>query len=124
MPKAGHLDLGAKLVLALGAGTAIYLIAVPLAMLVFAALRGPADFLPFESGAHWTLDNIRALFTDPVIATGILPDTFVFVFGTVTLVFVIGSSSAPIFRAAKSGSRSSCFPCSSRRRSSPSRGSS
>ena len=94
MPKADHLDVTAKLVLAVGAGSAIYLIAVPLAMLLFAAFRGPADYLPFEPGARWTLEHIRALFTDPVITTRILPDTFVFVVGTVVLVFAVGLAMA------------------------------
>jgi iron(III) transport system permease protein len=89
MQKAGNLDTAAKLVLAVGAGAAIYLIAVPLAMLLVAAFRGPADYLPFEPGARWTLEHVRALLTDPVIYTRILPDTFIFVVGTVALVFVI-----------------------------------
>jgi iron(III) transport system permease protein len=89
MQRADNLDLSAKLVLAVGAGAAIYLIGVPLAMLLFAALRGPADFLPFEPGARWSLEHIHALFTDPIIYTRILPDTFVFVAGTVAVVFVI-----------------------------------
>ncbi len=89
MQRAHNLDLPAKLVLALGAGAAIYLVAVPLAMLLFAAFRGPADFLPFEPGARWTLEHVRALVTDPVLYQSILPDTFVFVAGTVALVFVI-----------------------------------
>ena len=75
MRKLDNLDVTAKLVLAVGAGAAIYLIAVPLAMLLFAAFRGPGDYLPFEPGARWTLQHIRALFTDPVIYTGILPIT-------------------------------------------------
>ena len=45
----------------------VWLIAVPLAMLIYAAFRGPADFLPFEAGAQWTFDNVRAVFTDPEI---------------------------------------------------------
>ena len=90
MRKLDNLDVTAKLVLAVGAGAAIYLIAVPLAMLLFAAFRGPGDYLPFEPGARWTLQHMRALFTDPVIYTRILPDTFIFVAGTVAVVFAIG----------------------------------
>ena len=90
MGKADNLDVAAKLVLAVGVASAIYLIAVPLAMLLFAAFRGPADYLPFEPGARWTIEHIRALFADPVITARILPDTFVFVVGTVVVVFVIG----------------------------------
>jgi iron(III) transport system permease protein len=89
MQKAQDLDLGARLVLVVGAGAAIYLIAVPLAMLLFTAFRGPADVLPFEPGAHWSFEHVRALATDPVIYTRILPDTLVFVVGTVVLAFVI-----------------------------------
>ena len=89
MPRTSNLDLTAKLVLAIGAGAAVYLIAAPLAMLLFAAFRGPADFLPFEPGARWTFENVHALVTDPIMYTRILPDTLVFVIGTVALVFVI-----------------------------------
>ena len=49
-----------------------------------------ATTFPFEPGARWTLEHIRALFTDPVIYTRILPDTFIFVAGTVVVVFAIG----------------------------------
>src|SRR3954447_19148597 len=90
MHKLDNLDVTAKLVLAVVTGAAIYLIAVPLAMLLFAAFRGPADYLPFEPGAHWTLEHVQTLFTDPLIYTRILPDTFIFVAGTVVVAFAIG----------------------------------
>jgi iron(III) transport system permease protein len=90
MPRVDNLDVAAKAVLAVGVAGAIYLIAVPLAMLLLAALRGPADLLPFEPGARWTFEHIRALFADPIIVTRILPDTFVFVAGTVALAFALG----------------------------------
>ena len=130
MRKVDNLDVTAKLVLAVGAGAAIYLIAVPLAMLLFAAFRGPADYLPFEPGAHWTLEHVRALFTDPLIYTRILPDTFDLRrwHGRSSCSqsdwASHGWSSAPIFQDAKSGFRSSCFHCWCRRRFSPSPGSS
>ncbi len=82
-------DLSAIIVPAIGALFAIYLIAVPLLVLVYAAFRGPADFLPFEPGAQWTLDNIRQVFDDPILYRRILPDTLVFVAGTVTVTTVI-----------------------------------
>ncbi|HEY7666019.1 MAG TPA: iron ABC transporter permease [Xanthobacteraceae bacterium] len=90
MPRVDNLDVAAKAVLAVGVAGAIYLIAVPLAMLLLAAFRGPADLLPFEPGARWTFEHIRALFADPIIVTRILPDTFVFVAGTVALAFALG----------------------------------
>jgi iron(III) transport system permease protein len=94
MQRTDNLEASARLVLTLGVVGAVYLIAVPLAMLLLAAFRGPADYLPFEPGARWTLEHVRALVTDPVIYTRILPDTFVFVAGTVVLVFAIGFSLA------------------------------
>ncbi len=83
------MDLTARLIPTLGAALAVGLIGVPLAMLVYAALRGPSDFLPFEDGAHYTLDNLRGLISDPALVTRILPDTLIFVAGTVTLTTVI-----------------------------------
>jgi iron(III) transport system permease protein len=105
-----NLDLSAKLVLALGAGAAIYLIAVPLAMLLVAAFRGPADFLPFEPGAQWTLEHVRTLVSDPVIYARILPDTFVFVAGTVALVFAIGFALAWLIERTDLPGRELWFP--------------
>ena len=88
--KTNNLDLTARLVLAVGAGAALYLIAVPLAMLLLSAFRGPADYLPFEPGARWTLEHVQTLFSDPVLYARILPDTLGFVAGTVATVFAIG----------------------------------
>ena len=85
----GELDLAAKLVLAAGALVAVYLIAAPLAMLLLTAVRGPADALPFEQGAQWTLEHFRAIYSDSVLYTRIIPDTLVFVLGSVALCFVI-----------------------------------
>lgn len=85
MKPAVKTDWAALLVPALGVAAAVYLIAVPLTMLVYAAFRGPADFLPFEPGAQWTFDNVRAVFTDPVMYGEIIPDTLIFVAGTVCL---------------------------------------
>ena len=110
MHKADNLDPMAKLVLALGAGAAIYLIAVPLAMLLVAAFRGPADFLPFEPGAQWTLEHVRALVNDPVIYARILPDTFIFVAGTVALVFAIGFALAWLIERTDLPGRELWFP--------------
>jgi len=49
---ARHTDWSAGPVMAAGVAGAVYLIGVPLVMLVAAALRGPADLLPFEPGAR------------------------------------------------------------------------
>jgi iron(III) transport system permease protein len=87
-------DWAAYAVPALGAAAAVYLIAAPLAMLIYAAFRGPADFLPFESGAQWTFDNVRAVVTDPIMYGEIIPDTLIFVAGTVCLTTVMALAMA------------------------------
>jgi iron(III) transport system permease protein len=87
-------DWPARLIPAAGAAAAIYLVAVPLAMLIYAAFRGPADFLPFEPGAQWTIDNVRAVFTDPIMYGDIIPDTLIFVAGTVCLTTAIALTMA------------------------------
>ncbi len=84
-PGRGRADTASWLVPGIGALLALILVGAPLAMLVFAAFRGPSDYLPFEPGAHFTLDNVRDLFSDPVLLTRILPDTLIFVAGTVSL---------------------------------------
>ncbi len=83
------LDWKARVVLSGGALLAAYLILVPLAVLLAAAVRGPSDYLPFEPGAGWTLDNLRQFYTNPVLYDTIIPDTLVFVCGAVMLIFVI-----------------------------------
>jgi iron(III) transport system permease protein len=85
--QADNLDLRAQLVLLFGAGLAVYLILVPLGMLLFAAFRGPSDYLPFEPGARWTLENFRAIYSEGALYSKIIPDTLVFVTGTVALTF-------------------------------------
>src|SRR5262245_36002202 len=57
-------------------------------MLLFAAFRGPADFLPFEPGARFTLENFR-VYQESALYTRILPDTLIFVTGTVALTFTV-----------------------------------
>ena len=89
MQTADNLDFKARAVLLLGASLAVYLILVPLGMLLFAAFRGPSDYLPFEPGARWTLENFRAIYSESAIYSRILPDTLVFVVGTVALTFTV-----------------------------------
>ena len=87
-------DWAALVVPATGAAAAIFLVAVPLAMLVYAAFRGPVDLLPFEPGAQWTLDNVRHVFTDPIMLGEIVPDTLKFVAGTVVLTVLMALAMA------------------------------
>ncbi len=90
LPRAREgLDWTAKLVLGAGAIFAIYLIVVPLAMLLFTAFRGPADALPFEPAARWTLEHVRSFYSDPVLYQRIIPDTLIFAAGTVALTFTM-----------------------------------
>jgi len=84
-------DLGAGGVLILGAAViaAVYFISAPLAMLFFAAFRGPEDFLPFEDGAEWTFQNFTEVYSNPILYMEIIPTTLVFVFGAVLVAFSI-----------------------------------
>ena len=84
-----NIDLAGKLVLIAGALIAFYLLAAPLGTLLLTSLRGPADSLPFEPGAHWTLDNFRVIYEDPVLYKQIIPDTLIFAVGSVALTFAL-----------------------------------
>lgn len=107
---ADGLDWKARVVLALGAVATVYLILVPLAMLLLAAFRGPADFLPLELGARWTLDNVRQIYTNPVLFDTIIPDTLYFVAGAVLLVFVIAFGLAWLIERTDLSGREIWFP--------------
>src|SRR5438105_11166287 len=89
----GGLDRTAQAVLFLAALLAACLILVPLAILLFSAFRGPADYLPFEDGAGWSLDNILKLASNVALLKRLLPDTLISVGGTVaatsTLAFAL-----------------------------------
>jgi iron(III) transport system permease protein len=66
----------------------LYLISAPLLMTVFTAFRGPVDFLPFESGAQFTLDNLREVYSSGIFRET-LKDTAWFVSGSTALAFVL-----------------------------------
>ena len=88
-PTADSLDLGAGSCCSPARGLAVYLILVPLGMLLFTAFRGPSTSCrssPARAG-RWRISarsiRRRALYRR------ILPDTLVFVAGTVALTFTI-----------------------------------
>lgn len=68
---------------------AMYLITAPLLMLLVTAVRGPEDFLPFEPNTIWTLEHLRAVYQDRNLYAVTIPDTLVFVAGSVATTFVI-----------------------------------
>lgn len=84
-PAGGGTDVAARAAPPFAALAALVLVGAPLAMLLYAAFHGPADFLPFEDGARWSLENVVGAFGDPVLLTRIIPQTLVFVAGTVAL---------------------------------------
>ena len=87
-----HLEFlppGARVTLGAAALAAIYLISAPLLMLLVTAVRGPEDFLPFEADTIWTLEHLRAVYLDASLYTVTMPDTVVFVTGSVVLTFLI-----------------------------------
>jgi len=73
----------ASLVLGTAALLAAFLVLVPLAVLLFSAFRGPPDYLPFESKAHWSFENVAALYRNTALLGRLLPDTLTSVIGTV-----------------------------------------
>ena len=81
--RAGTIIVGTAIVIA------VYLVSAPLLMLLVTAFRWPADFLPFEPGAEWTLGHLTAIYDDPVLYQTTIPDTLVFVAGSVACAFVI-----------------------------------
>ncbi len=67
---------------------ALYLVMAPLLALLATAFRGPSDVLPFEPGAHWTLANIYDVYIGTNLLTAVLPNTAIFVGGSVIVTFL------------------------------------
>jgi iron(III) transport system permease protein len=84
----GQLGLAGLTVMAVAAITALYLLMAPLLGLIATAFRGPADMLPFEPGAHWTLDNLVEVYVRTPLLSTVLPNTAIFVAGSVTVTFL------------------------------------
>jgi iron(III) transport system permease protein len=82
-------DLRGVLILGASVVAALYLISAPLLMLLTAAFRGPEDMLPFEPGAHWTLANFAAVYSDAALYRSVVPNTLIFVAGAVALGFAV-----------------------------------
>jgi iron(III) transport system permease protein len=103
------LDWSAKLVLGAGIVAAAYLIAPPLFMLLFTAFRGPADYLPFEPGATWTVANIVGIYSDTTLYRDVIPTTLVFAVGAVALGGVIAFTLAWLAGRADRHAGSGCM---------------
>jgi iron(III) transport system permease protein len=87
--KSDDVDIAARAAPWVATLGALAFVGAPLAMLLYAAFRGPADFLPFESGAQWTFENVAGVFLDPVLGTRIIPQTLIFVGGVVSLTLTL-----------------------------------
>ena len=59
----------------------------PLLALLATAFRGPSDLLPFEPGAHWTFDNLVEVYLNTPLLSTVLPNTAIFVLGSVVVTF-------------------------------------
>ena len=88
-PLRSDIGLGGTVIIGTVILTAVYLVSAPLVMLVVAAFRGPVDVLPFGPGAEWTLEHLATIYDDPILYQVTLPDTLVFVVGSVVCTFVI-----------------------------------
>lgn len=83
----GQLGLAGIIAVAGAAAAALYLVLAPLLALLATAFRGPGDLLPFEAGAHWTLDNLIEVYVNTPLLSNVLPSTAIFVVGSVTVTF-------------------------------------
>ncbi len=84
----GQLGLAGSIVVVGAAAAAIYLVMAPLLALLATAFRGPSDLLPFEPGAHWTFDNLIDVYVNTPLLSSVLPNTAIFVAGSVTVTFL------------------------------------
>jgi iron(III) transport system permease protein len=66
----------------------VYLIGAPLIMTLMTAFRGPADYLPFEEGSRFTLENVEAVYTSAYFWSTLF-DTTWFVLGSTAIAFVV-----------------------------------
>jgi iron(III) transport system permease protein len=78
-----------RAILAIAVAAGVYLVLGPLAGLLLSAFRAPRDFLPFESGASFSLQNFVDVYADPSIYSGMLPNTLIFAAGSVSFAFVL-----------------------------------
>jgi iron(III) transport system permease protein len=83
----GQLGLAGTIAVAGAAAAALYLVLAPLVALLFTAFRGPSDMLPFEPGAHWTFDNLVEVYLKSPLLSTVLPNTAIFVLGSVAVTF-------------------------------------
>lgn len=83
----GQLGLAGTVIMVGAAVAALYLVLAPLIALLFTAFRGPSDMLPFEPGAHWTFDNLVEVYVKTPLLSTVLPNTAIFVLGSVTVTF-------------------------------------
>lgn len=67
----------------------VVLVGVPIALLLFAAVRGPLGYLPFEQQAGFTADNFTTALTQPGLFSMVF-DTGLYVGGAVLVALVIG----------------------------------
>lgn len=83
----GQLGVAGTVIMVGAAVAALYLILAPLIALLFTAFRGPSDMLPFEPGAHWTFDNLVDVYVKTPLLSTVLPNTAIFVLGSVAVTF-------------------------------------
>ena len=83
----GQLGLAGRIAMVGAAVAALYLVMAPLLALLATAFRGPSDLLPFEPGAHWTFDNLLEVYLGTNLLTAVLPNTAIFVGGSVVVTF-------------------------------------
>jgi iron(III) transport system permease protein len=62
---------------------AVAVLGVPIFAVILASVRGPAEYLPIENGARWTLENFRYVYGEPRLYKDIVPNTLILAIGSV-----------------------------------------
>lgn len=96
-------DKDRRIVLWSVAAATFAVLGFPLSFLIIVSFRGPADYLPMEQGARWTIENFKHIYLDPELYSKVLPDTLVFATGSVAISVVTALALAWHFE--RSGSR-------------------
>jgi iron(III) transport system permease protein len=68
----------------------VMIVGIPLSVTVIGSLRGPAEVLPFNAEAYWSLGNYQKVLSDPALLRS-LADTAIYAMGSVAIAAVFGA---------------------------------
>lgn len=82
MSRAASTETGRSALLWTLIATCSLVLGVPILFILLSGFRGPAEFLPFEANASWTLSNFVSFYLDQRLYREVLPNTLLFAFGS------------------------------------------